>query len=442
MLIDYDMESTLQRRHNRENTSGLAPVQLRITISGKRSDLSTGVFCPAAYWNTNTNRIVMPADKKKHVLPAFSAAAVKQLNDALCSFVDDVSEIYKRLRKPNPRGPVMAVTVAQVKAAVRPKAAAAVAAEAPVQHLLIDVSSAFLLTMQQVPAESRLTDSTLKTYVTRHRTLGRYLRTAHQEPLLAQDITTAWCRKFERWLMSEQGGFSAVSMRKQINYLQMALDFAVAEAWLPGPMLLHGYKFQTKLTQPPAFSLPASEVERLASFLPELEGPERKAVTGWLFCCYTGLSWADYRHFCRRPADYLYTELDSETKEPQCWLRMTRQKMKRRKPQGFSTPLFGPAADLLIAWRGRLPHSHGVNTNLLLHRVEAELQLSQSLTTKLARATFSQMRRDEGYSDEAVAAMMGDTVSVMNKHYSRVSERRIALEMKRIGKGVFMQIAA
>jgi hypothetical protein len=29
--------------------------------------------------------------------------------------------------------------------------------------------------------------------------------------------------------------------------------------------------------------------------------------SGWLFCCYTGLSWVDYRRFCEAPADYLFT---------------------------------------------------------------------------------------------------------------------------------------
>jgi hypothetical protein len=92
-----------------------------------------------------------------------------------------------------------------------------------------------------------------------------------------------------------------------------------------------------------------------------------------------------------------------------------------------------------LAW---LPHTGDVNTNKLLHQIEGMLKLSESLTTKLARATFSQLRRDEGYSDEAVAAMMDDTITVMNSHYSRISERRISLETAQLAGREAMRVAA
>jgi hypothetical protein len=439
MLIDYDMEKTLQRRHNRENAQGLAPIQLRITISGKRCDLATGIFCPAAYWPANAKKIVFPADKKLQVLPEFSAVAVDDLNQELDTFKKDVWEIYKRLRKPNPRGAAVPVTVAQVRAEVRPGRVAPVTAP-PAACKLQDVTAAFLKAAKDTPEESRLAPATISSYETRRKTLLRYLGTEQTPNLEAKAVDIPWCRRYERWLVSEEGGHSPLSMRKQINFLQMALSFAVHEGWVP-TVTLNGYTYQSKSAPPPALSLPLEEVKVLQKMLPEMDLPARRAVAGWLFCCYTGLSWVDYRHFCRQPADYLFTE-QLPDKSTRHWLRMTRQKMKRRKPQGFSVPLFEEAADLLLGWRGRLPHSHGANVNILLHRVEQELELSQSLTTKLARATFSQLRRDEGYSDEAVAAMMGDTVSVMNRHYSKVSERRIALEMERIDNRSSMHIAA
>jgi hypothetical protein len=438
MLIDYDMEKTLQRRHARENAQGLAPINLRITISGKRCDLATGIFCPAAYWPANAKKIVFPADKKLQVLPEFSLVAVDDLNQELDAFKKDVWEIYKRLRKPNPRGAAVPVTVAQVRAEVRPGRKAP--APAVIEYTLLTVADKFLTAAQEIPLESRLAPATLASYETRRRTLVRYLTSENTPSLPAKAVDIPWCRRYERWLVSEEGGHSPLSMRKQINFLQMALSFAAHEGWVP-TITLKGYAYQAKTTPPPALSLPSEEVRLLERSLPDMDMPARRAVVGWLFCCYTGLSWVDYRHFCRRPGDHLFAEYVIE-QGCQCWIRMTRQKMKRRKPQGFSVPLFDPASELLLSWKGRLPHSHGANVNILLHRVEQELGLSQSLTTKLARATFSQMRRDEGYSDEAVAAMMGDTVSVMNRHYSKVSERRIALEMERIGNRNAMHIAA
>ncbi|WP_460584544.1 phage integrase SAM-like domain-containing protein [Hymenobacter arcticus] len=283
-----------------------------------------------------------------------------------------------------------------------------------------------------MPQANRLADGTLETYECRLNMLKRYVETEYAKSLPAADVDVPWCRRYERWLLSPTGGLGGTAMRKHINFLQLTLDYAVAEGWLPTKML-HGYKYQTRIDTPLALSLPAAEVAKLAAALPDLIPSEKQAVTGWLFCCYTGLSWVDYRHFCASPGSYLFTErAGSQGEVATHWLRMVRQKMKRRKPQGFSVPLFDEAAEILLAWRGRLPHTNDVNANKLLHRVEAELELTQSLTTKLARATFSQLKRDEGYSDETVAAMMGHSVAVMNKHYSRVSEHRIALEMSQL----------
>jgi hypothetical protein len=442
MYIDYDMKSTLQRRHNRANANGLAPIQLRITISGVRCDLATGAFCPAAYWSADAKKVVFPLDKAQQVLPEFSALVVDQMNEDLAQFKRDVGEIYKRLRKPDPRGAAVPVTVAQVREQVRPIAhpTPLLLPKNPTQ--LLEVASLFMASLRAMPDEVRLTESTLKTYVSRYNCLERYLKLVDTSEILASEIDMPWCRRYERWLLTPEGNHDAAAMHKTVNFLQRTLSFAAAEGWL-SEKKLHGYEFQVRAQLPPPVSLPANEVTMLVAVCRELHGPQRRAVVGWLFCCYTGLSWVDYRRFCEAPGDYLFTEPPAEPgQQPTYWIRMVRQKMKKRKPKGFSVPLFEPAATLLLAWRGCLPHTGDVNTNKLLHQVEEMLKLSESLTTKLARATFSQLRRDEGYSDEAVAAMMGDTITVMNSHYSRISERRISLETAQLASREAMRVAA
>lgn len=122
----------------------------------------------------------------------------------------------------------------------------------------------------------------------------------------------------------------------------------------------------------------------------ELHGPQRRVVVGWLFC-YTGLSWVDYRRFCEAPADYLFTEPATEPGQlPTHWIRMVRQKMKKRKPKGFSVPLFEPAAMLLLAWRGCLPHTGDVNTNKLLHQVEAHFTHTVLSAARLVRTRVAE----------------------------------------------------
>ena len=436
MMRDPKMNASYWLRLARLNAVGLAPLSLRVTIDGVRTELFPGVACPPAYWSKAAHRLVLPTEEAKQVLPDFSAEEVERLNDELYQFKRQVSEVYKRLQRPDPCGPLVAFTAADLLAEVRgrdsvPTAKAKQQALAQKRPLL-EVCRLFVDALQDAPKADRLADSTLQNYESRLNALTRYVKTECIKGLPAAEIDVPWCRRYERWLVSEAGGFGGMAMRKQVNFLQLALDFAVAEGWLPTKKL-HGYKYQTRPSIPLALSLPAEEVARLATALPGLCDTEQRAVTGWLFCCYTGLSWADYGHFCASPGSYLFTEWPASAGQPPThWLRMVRQKMRRRKPQGFSVPLFDEAADLLLTWRGCLPFVMNQVVNPVLHLVEEKLGLSQPLTTKLARATFSQLKRNVGYSDEAVAAMMGDSVAVMNRHYSRVSERRIALEMDKL----------
>ncbi|WP_151086820.1 tyrosine-type recombinase/integrase [Hymenobacter baengnokdamensis] len=425
--------------------AGLIPLSLRFTIAGVRGELAPGISCPESYWSKLTHQLIMPASKKDWVLPEFSPEAVEQFNDELYQFKREIRELYKRMRRPDPRGPLVEVTAADLHCAVRgdgPETAKTKAKAAALRRPLLDMARQFVDALQDVPKADRLADSTLQNYESRLNTLKRYLACQGTKTLPAAEVDIPWCRRYERWLLTSEGGFGSTAMRKQVNFVQLALSFAVHEGWLPVDKL-RGYKYQTRATTPPALSLTAAEVAKLVAVLPDLYEAEQRAVTGWLFCAYTGLSWVDYGHFCHAPGNYLFTEpAQASGDRPTYWLRMVRQKMKRRKPQGFSVPLFDEAAELLVKWQGRLPFSNDVNVNKLLHRVEEELGLSQSMTTKLARATFSQLKRDAGYSDEAVAAMMGDSVSVMNRHYSRISERRIALEMGRLAGGHSMHLAA
>lgn len=53
-------------------------------------------------------------------MPEFSQPVVDQMNEDLAQFKRDVSDIYKRVRKPDPRGAAVPVTVAEVRAQVWP----------------------------------------------------------------------------------------------------------------------------------------------------------------------------------------------------------------------------------------------------------------------------------------------------------------------------------
>lgn len=419
MLYDYTMKLLLWRRTNREDSAGWAPLYLRITIAGKRAEFETDIKVPAAYWPERAKKIILPVQKSKR-LPELSAARVEELNGELDELRGRADRHYKDLRAAGKER--TAPGILQLLRGVP------IAAPAPVREELTVAALAdlFMLHTEAMPEEVRKTKSTLDNYRARLKNVKRFISEGMDKPrLLISQVNKPLLRRFERWCLTN--GFGPGSMRKQINMLQMLISYAVHEDLLENDTV-HGYKYQTDNVKKVPVHLPLAQVMRLQVTEWEDE-PTRRAVAGWLFCAYTGLSWIDYTRFAKNPAAFLHTD-----EEGQQWIRMVRQKMQRRKPAGFSVPLFEEARALLYAWRNRLPVTVGCNVNKRLHHVETMLDIEQSLTTKLARATFSQLKRDEGYSDEVVAAWMGDTVDVMNGHYSRISEQRSKEEMRQIAE--------
>jgi hypothetical protein len=216
-------------------------------------------------------------------------------------------------------------------------------------------------------------------------------------------------------------------MARQVNMLQMVVAWAAIEGE-PGVAVnaLHGYKYQAKAVPKTPRFLPTPEVAMLAETVFVSEHLNATADM-WLFSCYTALSFVDYCRFATDPVAYLHT--DSQGQE---WIRMVRQKMMKRKPEGFSVPFFPEARAIFERRRGRLPVKDNRLTNSQLKEISTELDLSLMLTFKDSRSTFAQRWRDAGVSTAVVAAMMGDEERVVNKNYSRVREQTIGNELSKL----------
>jgi hypothetical protein len=119
MIRDPKLNAVCWLRLSRLNAAGVAPVALRVTINGVRTELTPGVACPPAYWSKELHRLVLPIEEAQHVLPDFSAEEVERLNNELYQFKLSVGEVYKRLQRPDPRGPLVAFTAADLLAEVR-----------------------------------------------------------------------------------------------------------------------------------------------------------------------------------------------------------------------------------------------------------------------------------------------------------------------------------
>jgi hypothetical protein len=418
-LYDYSMRAEFWRRANREDASGKAPIFLRITIAKQRAEVASGIEVPEAYWNIRTHLIEQP-DRKELRRAEYTADRLCELNAQLVEMKYSADQMYKELRKKAPP------TARQVRESMRgvgtPEAA----------PLTMPQACQKFLAAMKLPGMNKSPD-TIRTYESRLKNILDFFKTGLKQPhCLVRDVSLPVARALERWCLAQTDNdghprFEHSSMSRQVNMLQMVVAWAAIEGEPGVPVnALHGYKYQAKAIPKMPRYLPPPEVSLLASTVFVSE-PLNATVDMWLFSCYTALSFVDYIRFANDPLAFLYT--DSHGRE---WIRMVRQKMMKRKPEGFSVPFFPEARAIFERRRGRLPIKDNRLTNAQLKEISKELDLSLMLTFKDSRSTFAQRWRDAGVSTAVVAAMMGDEERVVNKNYSKVRETTIGNELTKL----------
>jgi hypothetical protein len=432
LFSPYRMKILFTREAHKENPlTGLAPVYVRITLGfgvnrpgkrreGLRREVATGVLVKGSDWDQDAQKVKGNSSK--------AALANGQLTD----WKQAADEVYRDLKKANPQ-----VTAEDVKQALKPRSVQVAATP------MLSVAQGLALFLEHMDGQGiGKSANTLQTYKTRATNLGLFFADYLQQ--LAKDkgcpvpksfpleeVKLPVGRALERWCLSTnpqtgQPRFGHVAMRKQVNMLQMVVAHAAMEGLVPANAL-HGYKYQSTAEPTVPRFLPDADVAKLRTAV--FADDHLNAVKDmFLFCCSVGLSYIDYVAFTKSPGKYLFQE--SVSGAPVVWLRMTRQKMRKRKAEGFSVALFPEAADILVKRRGRLPVRLNANANRYLKQIAEELALSlPDLTFKDARSTFAQYWRDRRVSSAVIAAMMGNTERMVNKEYSSVRETLIVQEI-------------
>ncbi|WP_460618812.1 hypothetical protein [Hymenobacter ruber] len=432
------MKILFTRESHKENPlTGAAPIYLRITLGfgpdrpgkrreGMRREVATGVLTKAAEWDQDAQKV------------RGNSARAALSNGQLTDWKQAADEFYRTLKKDNPN-----VTAEDVKLALKPRALAAQAGPA------LTVAQGLALFLEHMDGQGiGKSANTRLTYRTRATNLGLFFADYTKQLAAEQgrsipkgaafpleEVKLPVGRALERWCLANnpatgQPRFGHVAMRKQVNMLQMVVSHAAMEGLVPANAL-HGYKYQStpEPTVPRFLTTDDLSALRAAVFVDD----HLNAVKDmFLFCVSTGLSYVDYVAFTKSPGKYLFQEatMIQGRPVPLVWLRMTRQKMRKRKADGFSVQLFDEAAGILVKRRGRLPVRLNANANRYLKDIAAELGLSlPDLTFKDARSTFAQHWRDRGVSSAVIAAMMGNTERMVNKEYSSVREATIVQAM-------------
>ena len=152
----------------------------------------------------------------------------------------------------------------------------------------------------------------------------------------------------------------------------------------------------------------------------------------FVFCCYTGLSYADVKKLSRKE---ISTGIDGEQ-----WVMTKREKTETSS----RIPLLKPALDIINKYKDHprcenegivLPVLSNQKMNCYLKELAKDCSISQNLTFHLARHTFATtVTLTNGVPIETVSKMLGHIDIKTTQHYAKVIDLKVSKDMQALQK--------
>lgn len=389
-------------RKQKNYKGGAMAIYMRITVNGKRAEMSAGRECEPARWNSHAGRGIGTKEE------------VRALNSYLDSLQNKVKAAHQILID----------------------AGQSVTAES-MQNQFTGKSNKSRYLMQLFAEHNDKVKAligngfeanTLKGYKTSEKHLNAFLQTQFGKADI--DITQlnhAFITDFEFYLKAECK-CSAVSAAKYIKHLKKIVNHCLANKWLPVNPFVN-------------YKLKAKAKERLFLTQEELETMTNKKLTIerlqqvrdiFVFCCYTGLSYADIKKLQRH-------EMGKGVDGDQ-WIFTERQKTDTAS----RIPLLPAAVQILNRYSDHpacvnrnllLPVLSNQKTNSYLKEIADLCGITKPLTFHIARHTFATtVTLSNGVPIESVSKMLGHTNIKTTQHYAKILDIKVSQDMALLKK--------
>jgi site-specific recombinase XerD len=379
---------------------GVQPIYLRITVDGKRAELSVKRECEPSKWNGRAGRAL--GNKE----------ATKSLNAYLDTLQHKVYEAYKALLDQG-----VNITAGRIKNKLmgieeRPR-------------MILEVFSDHNEQLKSLVGHG-YAPLTLKRYKTalehaREFILWKY-KTADME---ITRLDYGFITDYEFYLRSVRKCAHNSTMKYLANFKKIVL-LCVKRGWLPKDPF-YGFKLAVKEVVREVLS--AEELDRIASREFAVERL-RVARDIFLFSCYTGLAYVDV-HRLRR--SNIQIGMDGQQ-----WIISSRQKTDTP----FRLPLL--AVPLLIMERYRdhplcvnqdrlLPVWSNQKLNEYLKEIADVCGITKKLTYHMARHTFATtITLNNGVPIETVSKMLGHKTIRITQHYAKTLDKKVSEDMQNL----------
>lgn len=373
----------------------LAPIYARVTVNGRRAEISLRRQCHPESW-----------DDRAHRLKGRNQEAIT-LNNYLDAKYAKLLQCYEDLLKED-----KVITAQAIKARF-------LGADSTFKSLQ-DVLDHHSTTMGDV-----LKPGTLKNYGATEKYLLDYLSREHKTAnIYLKNISYEFVTGFEKFLRrkKDKKGKKQLSnngIMKHLERFKKLTNLAIKLGWLEkDPFRNYKMKFE-KFDRPYLSKRELEFIENTRFTRVTLE--QTKNI--FLFCCYTGLSYIDVRNLTY---DNIIKGVNGKE-----WIYCQRAKSQTsmkipllEKPRNILEKYRDPMAEKL------LPVYSNQKTNSYLKEIATQCKIPKKLSFHVARHTFATtVTLSNGVPIETVSKLLGHTKLSTTQIYARVVDKKIGDDM-------------
>lgn len=385
-------------RGNDIDKNGNAPIYMRITVDGKRSEFSIKRKVLLTRWNSEGGKV------------RGTTASVRELNRYMDSIKAKIYKIHETLSNNQEL-----ITADIIKSIYQGKG---------IKHkMLLEIFQNHNDKIERLVGKE-FAPGTIERYKTAKKHVKDYINLEYKtSDIPVKDVDHKFISGLEYYLKTERKCAHNTAIKYVTNFKKI-VRIAFANDWISKDPFLN-WKAKPKIVE--REFLTEKEIQKMVE--KELHTERLNQVKDiFLFSCFTGLAYADVKKLSRND---IVLGIDGEK-----WIKIKRSKTNTRS----SIPLLPTALEILdkyndhpdVSNKGRLlPVLSNQKMNAYLKEIAILCKIHKNLTFHLARHTFATtVTLSNGVPIESVSKMLGHKSLRTTQHYAKILDRKVSDDMK------------
>ncbi|MDP3314174.1 site-specific integrase [Lutibacter sp.] len=395
--MKYSFTLLFYIKKTKADTNGKTMIYMRITVNGRRSELSTQRKIDINKWSSEAGRA-----------KGFSVET-KDVNQFLDMIQHKILKIHEKLIEKN-----IPFTAEKIRDSYLGKNEAV--------KMLLEIFKEHNKQVEKLIGKD-FAPGTAERYRTAKMHVEDYIKLEYKlDDIPVKEVDHKFITGFEYYLKTVRNCSHNTAIKYITNFKKI-IRIAYANDWISKDPFFN-WKARLKIVDREFLS--EEEIQKMVKKqLHTLRLDQVKDI--FIFCCFTGLAYADVKKLCKND---VVIGIDGER-----WIKTKRTKTDTRS----SIPILPTAAAILEKYAEHpevsngqklLPVLSNQKMNAYLKEIADLCGISKNLTFHLARHTFATtVTLTNGVPIESVSKMLGHKSLKTTQHYAKILDRKVSDDM-------------